>query len=461
MSDERASMHDKVDAFADGELPPEEAEAFRAHLVECAECQAELRDIMMLGAVTAPLAATAAAPVKVEPVKVEPADKALPPIIPLASRRRRVFIAVTTALAAAAAIVVAWKVARPEPIVLAQADKRPLEARLSYAAADHWRPYDVERAAAVVREEVRVDTLARLEAKGEWRGLADGYLLGGEPERAAEALARAGESADVESDRAALALQKHDAAMALAHAARALALAPGHAQGAWNRALALRELGLTRAAANAFEAIAQRGEKGWSDEARQRAASLRAADSERERSWNEADAAAKTMLTSGAPPAEEIVRAYPGLVQDYVRRALGTSGDKSKLLALLPPEARVAWDVSVDDEQAAKEALERGDSVEAAKLLADADRRCLAVHIDYRCASLEYALAFAESKLKRGADAEKTALAGWQRARDAGVDPRDLPRRFLVLLADVARAQDKTALADAYVDEARLLMPVR
>ncbi|MCU1282525.1 MAG: hypothetical protein JWM53_6071, partial [bacterium] len=317
-----------------------------------------------------------------------------------------------------------------------------------------------ERAAGTAREEVRVDTLARLEAKGEWRGLADGYLLGGEPERAAEALAKADESAEAESDRAALALQRRDPANALAHATRALQHAPGHPQAAWNRALALRELGLTRAAANAFEAIAQKGEKGWSDEAKARAASLRAADGERERAWSAADAVAKTMLTSGEPPPAEIVRAYPGLVQDYVRRALA-AGDKPKLLALLPPEARVGWDVSVDDEQAAKDALARGDGVEAAKLLADADRRCLALHIDYRCAALEYALALAESKLHRDADAEKTALVGWQRARDAGADPRELPRRFLVLLADLARAQDKTALADAYVDEARLLMPAR
>ncbi|MGZ3443856.1 MAG: zf-HC2 domain-containing protein, partial [Polyangia bacterium] len=211
MSDEPASMHDKVDAFADGELPADEAEAFRAHLADCAGCQAELRDIMMLAAVTQPLAATATATATGK----QPKDAALPPIIPVASRRRRVILAVGAALTAAAAVVVIWKMARPEPIVLAQADKRSLEARLSYGAADRWRPYDLERAGGTAREEVRVDTLARLESRGDWRGLADGYLLGGEPERAAEALAKAGESADVESDRAALALQQHDAAAAL------------------------------------------------------------------------------------------------------------------------------------------------------------------------------------------------------------------------------------------------------
>jgi len=139
-------------------------------------------------------------------------------------RRRRALIATVGAVVAAMGLVVAWRATRPEPIVLAQADKRPIEARLSWGAADRWRPY-----AGAAREEVRVDTLTQLQKRGEWRGLADAYLLAGEPERAAEALRRAGESADVESDRAALALRTGDAAAALAHATRALQLAPGHA----------------------------------------------------------------------------------------------------------------------------------------------------------------------------------------------------------------------------------------
>ena len=59
-------------------MAKDEAEAFRAHLVDCAACQAELRDIMMLAAVTQPLATP--------PAKAEPApSQSLPPIIPLAS----------------------------------------------------------------------------------------------------------------------------------------------------------------------------------------------------------------------------------------------------------------------------------------------------------------------------------------------------------------------------------------
>ena len=273
---------------------------------------------------------------------------------------RRALIATVTALVAAAALVIVWRAARPEPIVLAQATTRPLEARLSDARADRFRPY-----AGGTREEVRVDTLARLERRGDWRGLADACLLDGQLDRAAAALARAGASADVESDRAALALGQHDAAAALAHATRALQRAPGHAQAAWNRALALRDLGLVRVATGAFQAIAARGDKGWADEAKARAAAL--------------------------------------------RTELAHERDRARQPS---PVAAAAYDQ-------ARAALRKGDAP----------------------------------------GAEQQALAGLRQARDANVDPTDLPRRFYVLLAEAARAQGKTALADAYVDEARLVMP--
>ncbi|RKG77939.1 zf-HC2 domain-containing protein, partial [Corallococcus exercitus] len=35
---------EQLAAFVDGELAPEEAEAFQAHLADCAECQAALED---------------------------------------------------------------------------------------------------------------------------------------------------------------------------------------------------------------------------------------------------------------------------------------------------------------------------------------------------------------------------------------------------------------------------------
>jgi putative zinc finger protein len=435
---ESASIHERVDAFAAGQLAPREAAEFRAHLVDCAACQAALRSIVLPAPVTRPLAAGA--------VATQPS-----PITARPSRRRRLLIVTTASLAAVAAVVVLWRATRPEPIVLAQADRRPLEARLSYGAADRWRPYDLARTAGVAREEVRVDTLARLESRGDWRGLAAGYLLGGELERAAAALARAGGSAEVESDRAALALQQHDAATALAHARRALALAPGYAPATWNRALALRDLGLSHSAANAFDAIAARGEVGWGDEAKKRAAAIHASDGERERTRAAADAAGKAMVATGALPPAELVRAYPLLMEHHLEQALLAPLKGRALLALLPIAAAV-------DEQ---EYAELADRVRVAA--GEAPLQPLRHEPEPHDALVRANLVLerATHRLQTGdaPGAEKDALAGLQLARDAGFDPHDLPRRFLVLLAETARARGAAALADAYVDEARLLMP--
>jgi hypothetical protein len=234
---------------------------------------------------------------------------------------RRAVIATVAALTVAAATVIAWRAMRPAPTPPTYAEKRAIEARVIHG----------------------VD---------------------------AAALRRAGDSADAESDRAALALVEHDAAAALAHATRALQLAPGHPQAAWNRALALRDLGLVRAAVVAFQAIAARGEKGWSDEAKSRAATMRAA-------------------------------------------------------------------------------------------IAQTDARASAIAVpDAAAAELERAFSDAEEALHKGepARAETAALAALARARAAGVGARDLLRRLYVVLADATRAEGKSALADAYVDEARLLL---
>src|SRR5438067_2168099 len=96
MSDE-LTIHDQVDAFADGELGEAEAEAFRTHLGGCADCQRQLRDIMMLAAVTQThaQALTGTAPAARAPdeqVADQPPAEKVPPIISLASRRRRVVV---------------------------------------------------------------------------------------------------------------------------------------------------------------------------------------------------------------------------------------------------------------------------------------------------------------------------------------------------------------------------------
>jgi anti-sigma factor RsiW len=54
---------ESLHAFADGELPAEEAEVFLGHLGTCSRCQAELHDVLQLQGMTAALGG-AAAPVR-------------------------------------------------------------------------------------------------------------------------------------------------------------------------------------------------------------------------------------------------------------------------------------------------------------------------------------------------------------------------------------------------------------
>jgi hypothetical protein len=250
---------EQVGAFADGELSPAEADAFREHLAGCASCQADLRDLMMLKAVE-PARAAAQAPA---------------PVISLAwYRKARTWVAGTTLLAAAAAVVLIVRAGSQPPVLLAQASTRAVEERISYGPADRWRPYDVMRGGGA-GESVSAGTLAKLENKGDLHGVAAGYLLSANSARAGEYLSRAGDDFDVKSDRAVVALLEHRPADALALCDEVLAKWPRHPQALWNRALALRDLGRNGEAADAFDKVAALGESGWSDEAKKRAEALR------------------------------------------------------------------------------------------------------------------------------------------------------------------------------------------
>lgn len=54
---------DKLHAFADGELAPEEVAAFERHFVDCPGCQAELQDVLVLEALGQGLSGPVALPV--------------------------------------------------------------------------------------------------------------------------------------------------------------------------------------------------------------------------------------------------------------------------------------------------------------------------------------------------------------------------------------------------------------
>lgn len=264
---------DQLGAYADGQLDAAEADAFELHLAGCAACREMLHDAMQLIAIEAAARARSTPP----QIATEPPTRATQ----RARRRWRRWTAPFAVAAAAAAVAVVWYVRR-DPTeraasheLVASADVRGLEGRISYPGADRYRRYDVARAgsAAPPPEAISLDTLAGLERKGDLHGVAAAYMLMRDASRASAYLDRATPSADVAADRALLLLTEHpgDALVVLDGV---LETSPGHAQALWNRALALRDLGLVASSAAAFSAVAERNEPGWADEARARARAL-------------------------------------------------------------------------------------------------------------------------------------------------------------------------------------------
>ncbi|MBN1206760.1 MAG: zf-HC2 domain-containing protein [Myxococcaceae bacterium] len=355
MSDMGDDIHELVHAFADGELEPAEAEAFREHLAACQRCQAELDDILQLQALSGRLAATqakqAAAPAEaVRPVELAPPAETARSAEPPPSRafrpawaRRRTALAVVLggSLAAAFALVVlrgpGVDTGGVGPEALALAPSRSLEARLSYGGASGWRPYSPMRSGnGLSPDMVPLETLAKLEQAGDLHGLATSYLLRGEREQAAGSLEKLSASPDVESDRAAVALSKGALAEALVLLESALRKAPNHAPSLWNRGLVLRELGLELLAAESFGKVAALNEPGWSEEARERQATLERQGLELQRRWEAVADAAKAMVEQGTPLSESQVREAPSLARRSLYQAVWSAPSAERVRALLP-----------------------------------------------------------------------------------------------------------------------------
>lgn len=312
---------EQLQSFADGELDPAEVPAFETHLAGCSECRAGFADLMHLATLAEEAAVRQA-------------------------RRYRWRPRVISGLAMAAALVLAVSfslrlgrtpAAGGDPnLWLAQAPTRLLEPRLSGADADRHRPYDVPRAAGQPALTPPLSALAALEQQGDVRSIAEAYLIRRQPEQALQYLARAGASAEVEVDRSAAALLTGDPLQALRLADHALRAAPAHAQALWNRALALRELGLPLTAAEAFEQVAAKGEQGWSAEAARQAAGLRSDTAGRRATREALEAGCRPLIATGAGLTVEDARRGPGWVRACFYEAVRAAPDPERIATLLP-----------------------------------------------------------------------------------------------------------------------------
>jgi len=220
-------------------------------------------------------------------------------------------------------------------IWLTSSATRPLEARLSVAVADGHRPHVPSRAPAGTPVPLR--ELARLEAQGDRSGIAAAYLVHGDPQQALAHLSHAPASPGRESDRAVAAflLNRHDEALSLLDGA--LDAQPRHPQALWNRALVLRELGLTLLAASAFEAVAALGEPGWSTEALEHARALREHERERAELWRNTQHAVIALATDTAAPLPlEGARRLPGTARAHFYDAVRSAMTAARVRDLLP-----------------------------------------------------------------------------------------------------------------------------
>jgi tetratricopeptide (TPR) repeat protein len=294
---------DKVEVFVDGELPPDEAEAFRFHLPDCAKCQREMADLMQLKLLGQRHVERAAA------------SPPLPRPAPAARWKRPAFLA-ASALAAVLAVVVTVRLS-PAPLSqdvwLAARPERLLEARLGHPGAQHYQPLAAKMMGGPGRaEELPLEDLARLE-KRDRHGLAVAYLVRGDPglaDQALQKLTALEHSPEVDNDTAVALLLKGEYARALPLLEGVLARSPKHPQALWNRGLVLRELGLPLLAARSFHALAELKEPGWSEEAALKAESLQRPVLQRRDRW-------KAIFTAG----DALAGTMPGNLPEGFARA--------------------------------------------------------------------------------------------------------------------------------------------
>ncbi|HEX4449967.1 MAG TPA: CHAT domain-containing protein [Kofleriaceae bacterium] len=312
----------RTHALADGELNPAEAEAARAHLATCKDCQAELDDVMQLDAL--------------------PAPRRDARVISLAWYRRRstkIGTIGVIALAAAGVAFVWWKrpVPAPQTTTLALASNRALEPRLAWRDASAYRPYDVPRGSRdAPHETIPLGVLGDIERSGDLHGVGVLAMLDGERKQAASYLDRAGDAPDVIDDRAALALVDGHADRALALCDDVLARTPDDPVAHWNRGLALRDLGLTSGAAAEFRAVATRNEPGWSDEARRRADVLDAEASALAQRFARLNHASVALASGSLEMTVDDARAEPGYARGILYDAIRSAPSHERLAALEP-----------------------------------------------------------------------------------------------------------------------------
>ncbi|OJH38337.1 CHAT domain-containing protein [Cystobacter ferrugineus] len=325
------SLCENVELFVDGELAPEDAEAFRQHLPGCARCQRGVTDLLQLKLLAHrhPERAGARAPVAFSRA-------------PRATLWRRPLVLVPATLAAALLVLVAVRLLLPstprQDVWLAQRPQRLLEARLGYSSADGHRPLAARMMGGSDNpEELPFEDMAWLKQE-DLHGLAAAYLVRDDPglaDRALQTLEPMEHSPELDNDRAVALLLKGEPRDALRLVDGVLEQHPRHAQALWNRGLALRQLDLPLLAARAFTEVAALKEPGWSEEAAQKAEALRRDVFERHTRWTVTRAAGRALLEAAPGELPKGFGEVP-ISRLFFYDAVRAAPDRERVLALLP-----------------------------------------------------------------------------------------------------------------------------
>ncbi|AEI68886.1 CHAT domain-containing protein [Corallococcus macrosporus] len=321
-----SSVCDNLERFVDGELLPVDAENFRHHLARCGACESRMKELLALE-LLADDALNGPAP---ERAGARPSwrSRSWLMVVPLALAAGLAALVLVPRSESASAAPELW---------LADAATRPLELRLTHPGADGYRPYQVMRSGAGPKPQaLALRELARLEEAADHRGIASAFLLRGDLAQASAFLDKLPPSPDLDTDRAALALQQDEPEKALVLLERALKARPRHAQALWNQALALQRLGLSLRAAESFEQVAKLGERGWSDEAARRAQALRSAAEQERQDWKGMRQDCQRMVDGGAPLTSAQAEALPGMARVCLYNALRAAASPERVESLRP-----------------------------------------------------------------------------------------------------------------------------
>jgi hypothetical protein len=336
------TVHGRAADYLDGHLTEGEESAFIEHVLDCAACEAALADELQLRDREEVLGEHACHKKFFDAIRSKFVD-----IIRFHDLAGFATVAMkSTVVAAAAAMCMLFAGAddsdQGPPIdgrvgKLTLASVRRLEPRLAYGPAADFRPYEVSRADSTTGERISPSEIAELEATRDCHGVAVALLLTGEVERAETHFGECGSSAGLDTDRAALALRRGKPEAALKLTDRVLADHPGHRAALWNRALALRDLGLGLAAAEDFERVAELETSGprsvspWADEARRHAAKLRGELGQVRDSWLLVSQLGNAMIGGGPPIPPALARQSPSRARWLLRHAIRAAPTRARL----------------------------------------------------------------------------------------------------------------------------------